>query len=167
MTVSYLNVPLAMYKELEQIDNVAVMFVEGIIDQWKELGKKILGLGTGYKTLDQTVDKALADHGTDKVHLVGHSMGGLEATAYALNNPEKVGEVVTVGTPYQGSIMAPGGVFVMGLGVYAPTIWQIVPGSDYLRELKRRVNADIGVLEREGVKITNHYSPFDELFVPF
>ncbi|HII72004.1 TPA: alpha/beta hydrolase [Candidatus Woesearchaeota archaeon] len=158
MVASFTDVPYAMLKEMEQLDNVVIMFVEGIIDQWK----KAFGF-RNYQTLDQTVEKAMKEHGAERVHLVGHSMGGLEAVAYALNNPDKVGEVVTVGTPYQGSIVAPAGIFVMGLGVYAPTIWQIMPGSGYLQKLKKRMNSDIGVLEQEGVKITNVYSPFDEL----
>ncbi|KKR88234.1 MAG: Alpha/beta hydrolase fold protein, partial [Candidatus Wolfebacteria bacterium GW2011_GWB1_41_12] len=39
-----------------------------------------------------------------KVNLVGHSMGGLVARAYAQNHPDRVNKLVTVGSPYQGSV---------------------------------------------------------------
>ena len=120
-----------MYKELENLDDVVRMFLDGLWDQWK----KHLGVHE-YGTLDRTVKKAMAEHGVDKVHLAGHSMGWLEAMAYALNNPEKIADVLTVGTPYQGSIMAPAGVMFTPLGIIAPTIWQITPGSAYLQDLR-------------------------------
>jgi triacylglycerol lipase len=51
------------------------------------------------------VDRTLAETGADKVHLVGHSLGGL-IIAQALASDRlrgRVGTVVTIGTPFGGS----------------------------------------------------------------
>ncbi len=40
---------------------------------------------------------------TDKVDLVAHSMGGLVASSYYQNHPEKVDKIITCGTPYEGA----------------------------------------------------------------
>lgn len=42
----------------------------------------------------------------DKCLLVGHSMGGLYAWHLAARNPEKVAHVISIGTPFGGSIQA-------------------------------------------------------------
>ena len=39
-----------------------------------------------------------------KVDLVGHSMGGLVARAYAQSHPDRIDDLVTVGSPYEGSV---------------------------------------------------------------
>ncbi len=58
------------------------------------------------KDLSQTKQN-LADFinqkGLAQVSLVGHSLGGLLARAYAQSNPEKIGKLLTVGSPHRGA----------------------------------------------------------------
>jgi triacylglycerol lipase len=56
--------------------------------------------------LAEHVDAILAATGAEKVILVGHSQGGLDARVVAHDHPEKVAAVITVATPHGGSPVA-------------------------------------------------------------
>jgi pimeloyl-ACP methyl ester carboxylesterase len=60
------------------------------------------------KLLDKKVNDVLKKTGSDKVILVGHSMGGLQARLYMKDakRAEKVAAVIFMGTPHHGSPMA-------------------------------------------------------------
>jgi len=71
----------------------------------------------GYSSLDQMPEEILKDislqinqccqNHTQNVHFVGHSLGGLMVRAYLQNNKiDRLGSVVLLGTPNQGSEMA-------------------------------------------------------------
>jgi len=58
----------------------------------------------------RTVDQAVSQTGADRVVIVGHSIGGIVARLYlgdgssiasTNNNPKKVSELITLGTPHQ------------------------------------------------------------------
>ncbi len=49
----------------------------------------------------KTVDRACDKHGA-KVHLIGHSLGGLIARGVAATVPEKVASVITLASPFRG-----------------------------------------------------------------
>ncbi len=49
----------------------------------------------------KTIDRAYQETGA-KVHLVGHSMGGMLARVAADRSPEKVASVITLGSPFRG-----------------------------------------------------------------
>ncbi|MBK8251951.1 MAG: alpha/beta fold hydrolase [Polyangiaceae bacterium] len=51
-------------------------------------------------------NEILTETGHDKVILIGHSQGGLDARAVAAKRPDLVAAVVTVATPHQGSRVA-------------------------------------------------------------
>jgi len=51
--------------------------------------------------LDETIRKAYKETGR-KVHLVGHSLGGVIARAAASQTPDRVASVITMGSPFQG-----------------------------------------------------------------
>ena len=68
------------------------------------------------------VNEVLSATGADKVHIIGHSMGGLDARHMVvdLGMAEKVATLTTIGTPHLGTILADhvighGGVFLLDL----------------------------------------------------
>jgi len=63
---------------------------------------------TRAKDLTQEVQKILAATGHEKVHIIGHSMGGLDARHMIVNHgmAEKVASVTTLGTPHLGASVA-------------------------------------------------------------
>ncbi len=75
------------------------------------------------------VERLCADTGYERVHIVGHSMGGLAARYYVqhLGGDARVHTVVTMGTPHGGTVMA--------RVLPHPLLRQLRPGSDVLDEL--------------------------------
>lgn len=55
------------------------------------------------QAIDSAVRGVMELTGASRVHLVGHSKGGVAARAYAAAHPELVEKVVAVGSPLQGS----------------------------------------------------------------
>jgi pimeloyl-ACP methyl ester carboxylesterase len=53
------------------------------------------------RRLQQVIDKAYGETGR-KIHLVGHSLGGLIARAAATQMPDRVESVITLGSPFMG-----------------------------------------------------------------
>jgi predicted alpha/beta hydrolase family esterase len=53
--------------------------------------------------LNETVEKALRDT-RRKVHLVGHSLGGIIARSVAAQRPDIVKSVITLGSPFRGTV---------------------------------------------------------------
>lgn len=70
-----------------------------------------------------------------RITIVGHSMGGLIALYYIkrLGGFRHVQRLITMGTPYQGTWA--GLLGVATLGAVSRSVWQIIPGSDFLRDL--------------------------------
>src|SRR5262249_32218874 len=52
--------------------------------------------------LSQTIDRAYHETGGKKVHLIGHSLGGILSRAAATQHRDKVASVITLGSPYRG-----------------------------------------------------------------
>ncbi|GLZ44543.1 hypothetical protein Acsp06_07280 [Actinomycetospora sp. NBRC 106375] len=80
--------------------------------------------------LGHHVERLCASTGADRVHIVGHSLGGLMARYYVqrLGGDARVDTLVTLGTPHRGSLIA---------HCLPPTRVprQLQPDSDLLREL--------------------------------
>jgi len=55
------------------------------------------------RRLNQTIDKALAETGR-KIHLIGHSLGGVIARSVAGQRPKDVASVVTLAAPIRGTV---------------------------------------------------------------
>jgi triacylglycerol lipase len=53
--------------------------------------------------LTPTIDKALAATGR-KVHLIGHSLGGVIARSIAANRPKDIASVITLASPFRGNV---------------------------------------------------------------
>ena len=82
------------------------------------------------RDLGDHVERLCAAAGVDRVHIVGHSLGGLIARYYVqrLGGDARVDTLVTLGSPHRGSMIA---------HLLPPTLVprQLQPGSDLLREL--------------------------------
>ncbi len=69
--------------------------------------------------------------GAEKVHLVGHSMGGLTARQYLQERDgSRIGKCVFLGTPHQGSRLSPFAA--------SPTGLMLMPGSQFLQRLNEQ-----------------------------
>ncbi len=55
------------------------------------------------RQLNQTIEKALAKTGR-RVHLIGHSLGGIIARAIAVQRPADIASVITLGAPFRGTV---------------------------------------------------------------
>lgn len=99
------------------------------------------------------VEEILGETGANKVHLVGHSLGGLLARYYVerLGGAGKVHTLITLGTPHFGTITAWVG--------RSPSAKQMRPGSVLLRRMAK------GVLP-ESVRYFSYHSNLDALVVP-
>lgn len=99
------------------------------------------------------VDDVMKVSGSDRVHLIGHSLGGVVARWYIqeLGGEKHVDHCVTVGTPHTGTMAA-----YLGIG---PAAKDMRPGSDVMRHLEHGFNAS-------KVAYVNFYSDFDVLIVP-
>lgn len=53
--------------------------------------------------LNETVERALAKSGR-KVHLIGHSLGGIIARSIAAQRPADIASVITLGAPFRGTV---------------------------------------------------------------
>jgi pimeloyl-ACP methyl ester carboxylesterase len=53
--------------------------------------------------LNDTIEKALAKSGR-KLHLIGHSLGGIIARAIAAQRPSDIASVITLGAPFRGTV---------------------------------------------------------------
>jgi len=58
------------------------------------------------RRLNRTLDQACHDTGR-KVHLIGHSLGGIIARSVASARPAEVASVTTLGAPFRGTAMHP------------------------------------------------------------
>lgn len=99
------------------------------------------------------VGEILDGTGASKLHLVGHSLGGLLARYYAeeMGGSERVMSITTLGTPHYGTIAA--------YASRSPTAKQMRPGSELLARLASRELPHY-------VRYTSYYSNLDALVVP-
>ena len=83
--------------------------------------------------LAEEVEALVAETGYERIHVVGHSMGGLIARYYVtrLGGDERVHTLVTLGTPHHGTYTA--------YGWHSQLTRQLRPGSGLMRELDQPV----------------------------
>jgi pimeloyl-ACP methyl ester carboxylesterase len=83
----------------------------------------------GARDLGGHIEQICQQTGHDRVHVVGHSLGGLIARYYVQRQggDQRVQSLVTLGTPHAGSVLA----HVLP----TPLLRQLRPGSALLREL--------------------------------
>ena len=104
------------------------------------------------RLLAERVEEVLAATGAERLHLMGHSMGGLIMRYYTerLGGAGRVASMVTLGTPHQGTLFALAATPL-------PAGRQLLPGSGFLREL----NGGHG-----SVPLLNVYATLDLIVVP-
>ena len=82
--------------------------------------------------IEARIEAACGLAGSNRITLVGHSMGGLAARAYlARHGTARVAQLVTLATPHAGSLLAR-----MGMGANAR---QMEPGSPWLKSLSQQI----------------------------
>ena len=103
--------------------------------------------------VSKQVDELRLQLGVNKVHLIGHSMGGMIARNYVQlrGGEDKVDQLICLGSPHHGSKLA---TFAI-----APLGKLLIPDSDFLQRLKR---APIP----EKVQLTNIYTNKDNMVLP-
>ena len=88
---------------------------------------------TAAALLAREVEQLVAETGYERVHVVGHSLGGLIARYYVtrLGGDQRVHTLVTLGTPHSGTYSA--------YALPSPLCRQLRPGSALMRELAEPV----------------------------
>lgn len=116
---------------------------------YKALGSDVEGLAG---VLGAHVDRVLAETGATRVHLIGHSLGGLVARAYVQlrDGAEKVHTCITLGTPHGGTYAA-----FAGRGKAAR---DLRPGSPLLRRLRKAGPSP--------ARFVSYYSNLDAMVIP-
>jgi hypothetical protein len=90
---------------------------------------RLTDVARGARDLGRHIEQICQQTGHDRVHVVGHSLGGLIARYYVQRQggDQRVQSLVTLGTPHAGSVLA----HVLP----TPLLRQLRPGSALLREL--------------------------------
>ena len=103
--------------------------------------------------MGEEIEAICAASGSDKIHVVGHSLGGLIARYYVqrLGGDERVHTCVTLGTPHQGTMAA--------RLLPWPLVKQVRPDSDLMAELAEPA-PDC------RTRFVAFYSDVDQLIVP-
>lgn len=103
--------------------------------------------------LGEEVERLVETTGFERVHVIGHSMGGLIARYYVtrLGGDQHVHTLVTLGTPHHGSYVA----YLLGTALTR----QLRPGSALMAELAAPVHAC-------RTRFIAYHSDLDQLIVP-
>jgi hypothetical protein len=107
----------------------------------------------GAADLGAHIERICEQTGHDRVHVVGHSLGGLIARYHVQRQGghRRVDSLVTLGTPHKGSVWA----HVLP----TPLVRQLRPGSPVLRELAEPAPGC-------DTRVTAVYSDLDQMVVP-
>ncbi len=103
--------------------------------------------------LSEEVEALVAETGYERIHIIGHSMGGLIARYYVtrLGGDERVHTLVTLGTPHQGTYLA--------YGWPSRLCRQLRPGSALMRELEQPVPPC-------RTRFVAYWSDLDQVIIP-
>jgi Palmitoyl protein thioesterase len=107
----------------------------------------------GATALGEHLERICEQTGHDRVHVVGHSLGGLIARYHVQRQggDRRVESLVTLGTPHQGSLLAH--------LVPTPLVRQLRPGSPVLQELAEPAPGT-------RTSVTAIYSDLDQVVLP-
>ncbi len=99
----------------------------------------ILNIGDIRKSayrIHRQIQDILREIDLDKIDIIGHSMGGLIGLYFIkrLGGEQFVRRFISMGTPHHGTSFA--FVGVPPLGLISPSIWQMLPNSFFIQELR-------------------------------
>jgi triacylglycerol esterase/lipase EstA (alpha/beta hydrolase family) len=85
--------------------------------------------------IHRKIERILAQTPSQKIDIIGHSMGGLIGLYYVkkLGGHARVRKLIMMGTPLRGTWAALAGVLTLGL--WSTSSWQLLPRSRFLDEL--------------------------------
>ncbi len=85
--------------------------------------------------IHRKIERILAQTPSQKIDILGHSMGGLIGLYYVkkLGGHQRVRKLLMLGTPVRGTWAALAGI--MTLGLWSTSSWQLLPRSRFLDEL--------------------------------
>lgn len=85
--------------------------------------------------IHRKIERILAQTPSQKIDIIGHSMGGLIGLYYVkkLGGHARVRKLMLLGTPVRGTWVALAGVLTLGL--WSTSSWQLLPRSRFLDEL--------------------------------
>ena len=88
--------------------------------------------------LADKIERIVEKHRIGKIHIIGHSMGGLLAKQYIQQHggERRVKSLITLGTPHHGTPTALLGVFLMGGGLLSRSPLQMLPRSKVIQSLR-------------------------------
>lgn len=129
--------------------------------QWK----KYAGINE-YDTLEKVAETALQKSNSKKINLVCHSQGGLLGIVYAMQNPEKVKQYTTFGTPFKGTPSAYAAPLLLAVGILPKSAQQFLPRSNFTRSICSYLQTHNQDFEAEGLVFKNIRALYDE-FVPY
>jgi pimeloyl-ACP methyl ester carboxylesterase len=115
--------------------------------------------------LDEFIQKLKRENNADKINIVAHSKGGLDARVYLENNPsnDDVANLIMIGTPNRGSPLALGSLAIPPT-IYPylkdficwPAVYDLIPGSAATTALKNE-NTEYYTIAGDWIP---HYNPF-------
>jgi len=87
----------------------------------------------------EKIERLVAMHGFEDLHIIGHSKGGLIARKYVqeYGGQRRVRSVITLGTPHHGTPTAAIAVGLMGFGLLNSSARDLLPRSRLVRDLGR------------------------------
>src|ERR687897_3764890 len=90
---------------------------------FKESDDKCGSAAEHAKELSKIIGQIKKETGQNKVNIVGHSKGGLDARVYLANNTQDVANLIMIGTPNSGSPLA------QTSEICTPAVYDLRPGS--------------------------------------
>lgn len=87
----------------------------------------------------EKIERLCEKHGFDRLHIIGHSKGGLIARKYVQQHggERRVKSLITLGTPHHGTPTAAIAVALMGFGLWKSSAADLLPRSRLVRDLGR------------------------------
>lgn len=151
-----------------------ILFVHGIIDNhsifavmeralrrrgfsdlsWFDYGLLTSDIRAAAVDFGRAVSKLVAESGYERIHVIGHSLGGLIARYYVqrLGGHQHVRTLITLGTPHRGTELARAGHLL-------PLVRQLRPSSNVITELTEPA-------PEVTTRFLAFYSDLDQLIVP-